>query len=108
VCASDGIEALSLLGIPHQTGALNAAASGSAFDICICDDEMPNMSGFELVANVRMNGCKIPIIGITAKPFPDADENFLRAGADAVLLKPIRADSLLCAICDRLGLSRYS
>lgn len=105
VCASDGIEALSLLGIPHPTGALNAAVSDSTFDVCICDDDMPNMSGLELVAKVRMNGCKIPINGFSAKPFPDAVENFLRAGADAVLLKPIRVDNLLCTICDRLGLS---
>ena len=53
---------------------------------------MPMMNGPDACREIRKLGYKFPIFGVTG----DAEvETFIRAGADGVMLKPVKADALL-------------
>lgn len=73
--AADGHEALALW---HE----------GAFDAVLTDINMPNMNGYELVAQLRRLGCDLPIIGATANALSDERERCLAAGMDECLIKP--------------------
>ena len=57
-----------------------------AFDVILMDNNMPQMSGIEATRELRKVGFNGPIIGISGDA---SDAEFLRAGADAVLVKPV-------------------
>ena len=53
---------------------------------------MPVMTGPDACKEIRQLGYRFPIIGVTG----DAEvEQFVRAGADSVMLKPVKSDELL-------------
>ena len=70
-------------GQQHTTGCL------------IADIRMPGMSGLELQARLNAEGCKMPIIFITAHGDPKMRMQALRAGAVEFLAKPFDDDVLL-------------
>jgi len=61
----------------------------------IADIRMPGMSGLELQARLNAEGCKMPIIFITAHGDPKMRMQALRAGAVEFLAKPFDDDVLL-------------
>ena len=80
-------------------------------DLLLLDVQMPEMSGFEVVAAIRTKergGSRhLPIIAVTARAMKGDRDRCLAAGMDDYLSKPLRADELLAAI-DRLTASRRS
>lgn len=74
--------------------ALDAFKSAS-FDLVITDLMMPEMDGHELTREIRATGAKTPIIAVTAAVIGTETEQFLEEGADAVLSKPLRPDTLI-------------
>ena len=91
--ASNGREALALL-----------SRKGS-FDVVLMDVQMPEMDGLTATATLRAEekatGAHMPIIGVTAHATADDRDRCLRAGMDAYVSKPYRAEKLFDAI-DRL------
>jgi two-component system chemotaxis response regulator CheY len=85
--ASDGVEALGTL-------------SGSAFDVVITDQWMPNMTGVEFVRAVRANPslADIPILAVTSDGEDDVRDEVMEAGATECILKPFTPDALLATI----------
>ena len=80
-CVTDGEQALRRLGAQE-------------FDTVITDFRMPRMGGLELTALIRtLFGDRLKIVGMSASD--DCEEQFLRAGADAFLAKPIEREELL-------------
>ncbi len=71
----------------HQ--ALEMIGQG-AYDICLMDLHMPDMSGFEAVAAIR-NGIdkEIPIIALTASALKEDQARALASGMSAYLVKPV-------------------
>lgn len=64
-------------------------------DIIITDIEMPNMSGLEMISEIREENSDIPIIITTSK---GDQENLLKSidmGVDKFLIKPVNSDMLL-------------
>ena len=61
----------------------------------ISDIRMPGMSGLELQSRLNAEGCKMPIIFITAHGDPKMRMQALRAGAVEFLAKPLDDDVLL-------------
>ena len=61
------------------------------FDLLLTDQSIPGMQGSELAKHVRSLGhCEIVIIGITADIYAlDARHQFLAAGMNGVLIKPL-------------------
>jgi FixJ family two-component response regulator len=70
-------------GQQHQTACL------------ISDIRMPGMSGLELQAKLNAEGCRIPIVFITAHGDAKMRMQALRAGAVEFLAKPFDDEALL-------------
>lgn len=73
---------------------LQVLAPGS-FDCIVSDLQMPGMSGLELLEHLRRNGCRMPLIVLTAFPEPAVRERALQSGAAGFLSKPFQADELM-------------
>lgn len=86
VCAYDSAAAL-LRGASLQKG-----------DCLVLDNHMPEMTGIELVEELREKGLRIPIIMFTGRSDALLKQRALRAGVLIVLDKPVNEDHLLQAI----------
>ncbi len=74
------------------------------YTILFLDNVMPGMSGIEVAKKVRENehygtSAALAIIGITGNALQEDVEEFLRAGADHVLVKPISYTILRSLLC---------
>jgi len=78
ILASDGKEALDIL-------------KYISCGLLITDLNMPVMNGIDLVVKIRNLDKSLPIIGMSSD---DKESEFLRAGADYFLLKPLRIHHL--------------
>ena len=79
-----------------------------AFDLVLMDLQMPVMDGFAATRAIRdyeaENGLPpVPIIGITARAFPEDEAACLNAGCSAYLSKPVRRTALLATLARLLG-----
>jgi two-component system, sensor histidine kinase len=80
--------------------AVDAVRSG-AFDLILMDIKMPLMDGLEAARRIRgMHGpaSKIPVVALTANADPWDAAEYLDAGMDAVVEKPIKPAALLAAM----------
>jgi signal transduction histidine kinase/DNA-binding response OmpR family regulator len=68
------------------------------FDLVFLDIQMPEMDGWETIAEIRkgeaVRGGHIPVVAVTAHSMSGDRERCLAAGMDDYLSKPIRADGL--------------
>ncbi len=87
--AANGIDGLKLVK-QHQ------------YDLIITDYFMPEMTGEELIREVRKQGFSGYIIGLTAATLGDQIEKLEAAGADAVILKPITDENFFSTIAELL------
>jgi two-component system, LuxR family, response regulator FixJ len=82
---------------------VNAYASAKAFleggtrrpRCLIVDQDMPQMTGLELVDHLRTQGVNAPILLITGTPSPRIIAEAARLRIDKVLAKPTKEDELL-------------
>jgi FixJ family two-component response regulator len=90
---------LKAVGLPSQVfaSAEEFLNSGQQHQIAclIADIRMPGMSGLELQAELNTEGCRIPIIFITAHGDEKMRMQALRAGAVEFLAKPFDDEVLL-------------
>lgn len=85
VCASDGESGLILLEKEHP-------------DLLLLDVMLPGTNGFDLCAQIRKQGRRIPVIFLSAKgDIVDKSIGF-KAGGDDYVVKPFNADELLLRI----------
>ncbi|WP_042010408.1 response regulator [Aeromonas fluvialis] len=80
--AEDGIEGLSAAAIYHP-------------DVVLCDLNIPNMDGCEVIACLSARYPQLPVIVISAQSNMEAVARALRAGARDYLLKPFESFSLV-------------
>jgi len=74
------------------------ALQANNYDLLITDNNMPTMSGAELVKKLRSEGLKLPVI-LASGTIPAGELNRdLRPELAAMLLKPFTADELLGTI----------
>jgi CheY-like chemotaxis protein len=87
--ANDGVEAV-------------AAVKEGEFDVVLMDVQMPNMSGLEAAAAIRIlergTGKHIPIVAMTAHAMKGDDTRCLEAGMDGYISKPIQPDHMMDVI----------
>jgi signal transduction histidine kinase/ActR/RegA family two-component response regulator len=85
--AADGREAL-------------AGFAKASFDVVLMDIQMPEMNGVEATRAIRASeqGVRTPIVAVTANVMPHQVEEYLAAGMDGVVAKPISAAALFSAI----------
>jgi two-component system chemotaxis response regulator CheY len=90
--ASDGAEAIKKL-------------SSGPYDVVLTDINMPLLDGLKLISHIRAEPsiCKLPIVVITTDT-ADADrERAMKLGADAYLVKPVKAQDVLDAVAKLLN-----
>ena len=73
-------------------------ASSSGYDGVILDVMMPKMNGIQVLERLRAEGCKTPIMMLTAKGRKDDRITGFNAGADDYLPKPFDPDELLSRV----------
>ena len=70
------------------------------YDIVFMDHMMPEMDGVETTKRIRAMGIKTPIVALSANAFTGAREEFLAAGMNDVLTKPIKRTLLIKVLKD--------
>lgn len=93
--ASDGLNALELLGQEH-------------IDLMIVDIMMPNMDGLSLTNELRTANYNFPILIITAKESIDDKKKGFNAGTDDYMVKPIDFDEMLLRVSALLRRAKIS
>jgi Response regulators consisting of a CheY-like receiver domain and a winged-helix DNA-binding domain len=68
------------------------------FDLLMLDVMLPGRSGFEILARLRQNGMKIPVLLLTARDSIDDRVYGLDLGADDYLVKPFAFPELLARV----------
>jgi two-component system copper resistance phosphate regulon response regulator CusR len=73
-------------------------ASGGQYDLIILDLRLPEMSGLEVLRNLRDRGLTVPILVLTAQDTVDFKVQALRTGADDYVTKPFSFEELLARV----------
>jgi DNA-binding response OmpR family regulator len=85
IVASDGKQALSL-------------AKEREFDVVVLDIMLPQLDGFELCRQLRLDGVQTPVLMMTARTDVDDRVKGLDAGADDYMVKPFAVAELLARV----------
>ncbi|HXP24011.1 MAG TPA: response regulator [Candidatus Sulfotelmatobacter sp.] len=90
--AADGLEAAELI---TQQGC----------HLVITDLEMPRMTGYELMAQLRQSPVtkRIPVMVVTSRAGAKHRDRAIKEGASAFLTKPVQEDQLLAAVEQLIG-----
>lgn len=69
-------------------------------DVIICDINMPELNGYQVLMKLRQNPmtAKIPFIFITAKPIDHPQKVVQEMGANGYLIKPFSTTQLILTI----------
>jgi CheY-like chemotaxis protein len=102
VQAADGVEAVAYVKLAglyrSKVGEAVVGETPRGYelpDVILMDSNMPKMNGPDAVEEIRKFGYTQPIFGVTG----DEDHAaFMRAGADGVMMKPVKGDALLVMI----------
>lgn len=94
--AADGLEAL------HQLH------TGCGARVVVCDVNMPNMSGLELLETVRAEGRHEAFLMLTTEADPALVDRARALGAGGWLVKPFKPEQLLHAVANLLTRARPS
>jgi DNA-binding response OmpR family regulator len=73
-------------------------AHENKYDIILMDIQLPDISGNDVVKNIREFDANTPIIAQTASRTPDETEESIEAGCSSVLIKPFTIDDLSEAV----------
>ena len=65
-----------------------------SFDLLLFDVNIPNITGFELLKNIRQNNINIPIIFITSRHTADDVKIGFNSGCDDYIKKPFELSEL--------------
>ena len=87
--ATDGVEVLD---------AIEAADGTPAPDLILLDAMMPRLSGIDALQQLRKDGCKIPVLIISAHLDAQQPERMNALGANGVIPKPFEWDDLIARI----------
>ena len=72
------------------------------YDAIIVDQKMPNLTGLELVEEIRQRGIPGKIIVLSAQLTSELREAYKRMDVDAIFLKPFDIDELRSAVITEL------
>ncbi len=67
-------------------------------DLILLDIRLPDISGIEVLKKLRKLSPSVPVIAQTAFAMEKDRDEFLKAGFDGYLSKPIKPDDLISAI----------
>lgn len=94
VCVQDGFAAL-------------AAAQNSPYDVILMDINLPHLDGVEATRRIRRlkdrRCAEVPIIAMSAQVASDDIEDYLDAGMDCFLAKPVSPERLVAALKEAMS-----
>ena len=93
--AKDGYEALEVLDRKHV-------------DLILLDVMMPRMDGYEFTNTLRMSGCNIPILMVTARETQNDKKRGFIVGADDYMVKPVDEEEMVLRIAALLRRSQIA
>ncbi|MCQ2523621.1 MAG: ATP-binding protein [Lachnospiraceae bacterium] len=77
---------------------LESYEDGAEYDLIFMDHMMPEMDGIETVKRIRALDCEnakeVPIIALTANAVMGVEDEYMKAGMNATLFKPVNIDAL--------------
>lgn len=77
---------------------LDELDTGAQYDLIFMDHMMPDMDGVETVKRIRSlhkgNSGNVPIVALTANAVEGAKEEYLKAGMNGALFKPVNVEDL--------------
>ncbi|MGB7816612.1 MAG: response regulator transcription factor [Methylotenera sp.] len=74
------------------------AVSSNHFDLCILDWEVPDMSGAEVLSNLKLKGNFPPTIFLTGRDSEEDIAQVIESGADDYIVKPPNASVLIARV----------
>ena len=74
------------------------AQGATAFDVVLCDIEMPDLDGYATTQALHRLAPDLPVIGLTAHAFAAARQRGKMAGMVDYITKPYMLDTLVAAI----------
>jgi CheY-like chemotaxis protein len=86
-CVADGAAAVRMV-----------AADAGGFHVVCLDHEMPGLGGRATAAQLRALGFRGLIVGVTGNASATDAAEFVRAGANTVLLKPVNVPQLVALV----------
>ncbi|MEX2150603.1 MAG: response regulator [Steroidobacteraceae bacterium] len=97
----------SVRGAPDGATGLRAAFD-NAFDLVLCDLQMPELTGYEVIAQLQSSPDwrAVPVIAVTAYSMPGDRESVMAAGFTEYMTKPIDPECFLAHIDRWLALPR--
>jgi two-component system cell cycle response regulator DivK len=86
-------------GAPDGATGLRAALDNT-HDLVLCDLQLPELTGFEVISQLKANPDwhPVPLIAVTAYSMPGDRESVIAAGFTDYVTKPIDPDSILSDI----------
>jgi DNA-binding response OmpR family regulator len=75
-----------------------ALALATQFDLVILDVMLPGMDGFQVLGNLREQGCFVPVLMLTARGRPEDILRGFASGADDYLPKPFDLSILIARV----------
>lgn len=75
----------------------------AAFDVLVTDVMMPRMDGFTLVKRLRSEGCRLPILFLTARSATEDVVQGFESGGNDFLRKPFAIDELIVRVRALVG-----
>ncbi|MDH5765394.1 MAG: response regulator, partial [Gammaproteobacteria bacterium] len=84
-------------------------ALNNYYDLIFMDIRMPGLNGVEVTKQLRASGINrnTPVIALTAHALPHEQAEFLEAGMDACITKPVLEDHI-CTLIDQWVVSKKS
>ncbi len=79
-----------------------ALATKDRFEMIFMDIQMPGIDGLEATLRIRQQNRTVPIMGLTAHATAEERKEYLRAGMNDVLIKPVSIERLR-GLTQRLG-----
>jgi signal transduction histidine kinase/CheY-like chemotaxis protein/HPt (histidine-containing phosphotransfer) domain-containing protein len=90
-------------GIQAVDAVMRGPAEGGAFDVVLMDIQMPELDGVQATKKIRAMPppkCDVPIIALTAHALTGAREEYLAAGMNDYISKPVSPTLLLSKLAD--------
>jgi signal transduction histidine kinase/CheY-like chemotaxis protein len=106
VLASLGYEPVGCVGAKEALHIFRAAPQ--RFDAVVTDAIMPEMSGLELLAELRRLRPELPVVLVSGYGGPDLNDAAAAAGAHAVLMKPLGTADLAQCLAEVLAGARVT
>ncbi len=93
-----------LSGAGYEVGTAQSGRHGidavgrGPFDLILTDLKMPNMTGIEMLEELRRQGDETPVILLTAYATVDTAVSAMKGGAADYIMKPFQRDTILVAV----------